>query len=198
MTKPMDEQGNQTLQVRNGDVAAAGTDAGRQQESRGRHLRVAVLTLLMALLMGGVAGVADGTSTAAASNGYEEWVDGFSDGCAYYWDGYAYTASACPRTDGGFNFYTGSEGQWVYSYSAGFLSDGGVWLYYQGQYYYNTVSNGYVDGIYPTTSTIGGTTDGGRTYFDVVANQFNIDLIVGSNNTTLRPNCRWEGDICYY
>ena len=200
----MDTQREAQLQQRV-SAETTGANPGRRWATVGQVFRAAALALVLVAIGGGLV---VGPSTAAASNGYEQWVTGFSDGCSYFWDGYAYTAVACPRTDSGFNYYIGSQGQWVYTLSAGFLSDGGTWLYYQGQYYYDTVSNGHVNGIYPTTSTLGGAThdgltNGGDTLGDpamfAVANQFNVDLITNSDNTHMAPTCIViDGDICYY
>ena len=122
-------------------------------------VRMVILALSLLAILGGIVG---DSRSAEAANGYEQWVGGFSDGCAYFWDGYVYTAVACPRTDGGFDFSVdGGSGQWVYVYSAGFMSDGGVWLYYQGQYYYyyDTASDTEVAAaIIGGASTVGGAT----------------------------------------
>ena len=120
----------------------------------GRITRIAILALALAAILGGTVGNAN---EAAAANGYEQWVL-YPDGCFYLWDGFAYILGACPRTDGGFDFYAPSSGQWAYFGSTGYLSDGGFWVYYQGIYYYYLVNNGFVNGIYPTSSTFGAAT----------------------------------------
>src|SRR4029450_12144324 len=98
-----------------------------------RVMRISMLALVVAAILGGIF---RGTRVAEAGNGYEQLVEESGTGCLLYWDGYAYTWSACPRTDGGFDWYLPSYGQWVFTFSTGWNSDGSVWLYYQGQYYF--------------------------------------------------------------
>jgi hypothetical protein len=106
--------------------------------------------------------------------------------------------SGCIRADGGYDFYVASYGQWVFTFSAGYLSDGGTWLYYQGQYYYNSVSNGYDAGLYPSSATIGAPTWGGLTD-NVLVNQILIDSNDAIIENILAPNCiEVVGDVCYY
>jgi hypothetical protein len=164
--------------------------------SLGRRLaRIAILALVLSAMMGGVLG---GTRDAAAGNGYEQWVLDANGQCIRFWDGYSYTLAGCSRADGGVDIYYASGGQWVYLSSSGYLSDGGTWFYYQGIYYYNTVSNGYVNGIYPTSYTSGGTTYEGLTN-NPVANQFFIDASTGSGSVWTAPSCVYNlRGICYY
>jgi hypothetical protein len=157
--------------------------------------RIAILALALTATLGGALG---GANEAAAANGYEQWTGPYNDQCYYFWDGYDYASVACPRSDGGYDFYFAGYGEWVYSFCAGFLNTGGVWLYYDGLYYYNTVSNGYVDGIYPTTATIGGATWSGLTD-NVLINQIMIDSNNAIIDNILAPNCiEVVGNTCYY
>lgn len=161
-----------------------------------RLVRIAAVTLALAGILGGALG---GTRHAAAANGYEQWVLSSDGRCLEFWDGYTYTLAGCLRADGyGVDGYYNSGGQWVYLFSAGSLSDGGTWLYYQGTYYYNTVSNGYVDGLYPTSATIGAPTWEGLTD-NPVANSFVIAASTGSAGVWTAPDCIYVvGGICYY
>ena len=147
----------------------------------GRLTRIAVLALIITAVVGGAL---RGTKDAAA-NGQAQWV-GYPDGCYYLSDGYDFVLGACPRLDGGFNYYAPSAGQWAYVGSFGYLSDGGTWVYYQGIYYYDTVS-GYVNGVYPTVATGGNMTWEGLTN-NPVANQFFIGARTDGGTWTT-PTC---------
>lgn len=156
-----------------------------------RMLRVAVLAIAIAAVFGGLIG---GTREAAAGNGYEQWVLGDDGQCGYYWDGYSYTLSGCIRADGGYDFYLASYGQWVYTFSAGTMSDGTTWLYYQGLYYYDSVDNG----MYPTSATIGAPSWSGMTG-NILIDQIMLDSNNAIIDTILAPNCiEVVGDTCYY
>lgn len=156
----------------------------------GRMLRVVVLAIAIAAVFGGIF---SGSREAAAGNGYEQWVLGSDGQCGYYWDGYAYTMAGCARTDGGYDFYVASYGQWVYSFSSGYLSDGTSWLYYQGQYYYDAP-----DSYYPTSITIGAPSYTGMTG-NIVIDQILIDSNNAIIDNILAPDCiEVVGDTCYY
>lgn len=158
----------------------------------GRFTRIAILALALAAVFGGLFG---GSNQAEAANGYEQWTAGWSDGCLYYWDGFVYTIAACPSQIGGLDIYVPNTGQWSYILTMGSLSDGGTWTYYDGVYYYDTAT-GYIDGVYQTEFTVGGTNYDLTS--NVVANQFLIDARLGSNDATLAQYCyEIYMDICY-
>lgn len=98
--------------------------------------------LVIALAFIVTSGLPGSVSEVQAGNGYEQWTDGWSDGCFYYWNGYDYTAVACGQTDGSFNFYYSDGYSWVYNFSAGVQVDGTVWLYIGGYYYTETPNYG--------------------------------------------------------
>ncbi len=119
--------------------------------------------VMMALLALGVfAGAASQPNTVEAANGYEQWTSGWSDGCSYYWDGFQYTQAACPRTDGGFDFYGPHNGQWSYAYSAGFYANGQAWFLFQDGNW--IVAN--PDGSIASTSFVTTMASGGGTFID--------------------------------
>ena len=162
----------------------------------GRLVRIAMLALALAGILGGTFG---GMRHAAAANGYEQWVLSDDGRCLEFWDGYSYTLAGCLRADGyGVDGYYWSGTQWDFLFSAGNLSDGGTWLYYQGIYYYDMVGIGYVNGIYPTSYVSGGTVYQGIGD-NPVANSFFLSMQTGSSGVWTAPDCIYTlGGICYY
>ena len=122
--------------------------------------RTFVMMVLLAL--GVFAGAAGQPNIAEAANGYEQWTSGWSDGCSYYWDGFQYTQVACPRTDGGFDFYGAHNGQWGYAYSAGFYTNGQAWFLFQDGNW--VIAN--PDGSIANTSFVSSTTSSGGSFID--------------------------------
>jgi len=149
-----------------------------------RITRIAILALALAAILGGIVGNAN---EAAAANGYEQWVMDSEGRCLLFWDGYNYTLAGCPGSHGGVDAYYWGGTQWVYLFSSGPLSDGGTWFYYQGITYYDTVSNTFVNGIYPTQATLGAATWEGLTN-NAVANQFFIGARTDGGTWTT-PTC---------
>jgi hypothetical protein len=167
-----------------------------------RMMRIAGLALVIAAIVGGIL---SGTRNAEAS-GAGQWFE-FADGCSYLWDGYNYVQGACPRTDGGYDIYSPSNGQWVYWYSVGWTVDGGIWMIVQGQTYYfdaygNLISDVYftttVGGtdsgwsydasLYPTTATVGGST------YEILTGNPVVDAMILAGNAAsgsiwLQPDC---------
>jgi hypothetical protein len=131
---------------------------------------------------------------AGASNGYEQWVLSDDGQCGLYWDGYAYTLAGCVRSDGGYDVYLASYGQWVYTFSVGYLSDGSTWLYYQGQYYSDSPANG----LYQSSMTIGAPSWSGLTG-NILIDQILIDANNAMIDNILSPTClETVGGVCYY
>lgn len=159
-----------------------------------RLVRIAVVALALVGILSGVGG----TRHAAAGNGYEQWVVSDDGRCLEFWNGYDYVLAGCLRADGyGVDAYYKNGGQWVYLFSAGPLSDGGSWLYYQGIYYYDTVGNSYANNIYPTTATVGAPTWEGLTN-NPVANSFILSMQAGAGVWTA-PDCIYNlTGICVY
>ena len=127
-----------------------------------------------------------------AANGYEQWTDGWSDGCFYYWDGYAYTQSACGEANGSFNLYYGdAAGNWVYWFSTGSYADGSVWMYYQGVTY---VQSGIPAPTIATITASNGSSSTGYNVIDSIMAGLNSDI--GDNGTA--PICiEIVRDTCY-
>lgn len=183
-----------------------------------RMMRALGLLTVVAAIAFGLAGV----GTARASNGYETWVGPYADGCYLYWDGYQYTTDACPRGDGSFNFYVPSNGQWAYSYTAGYDANGCYffWNGYQYTVYTCPVSVGqtkwstmggdsvlfpdvvitnYTPGSGYTTiggdSVSGGWTPTGNALIDSIMIEANYE----ANAIWLTPTCiEVVNGVCYY
>jgi hypothetical protein len=94
-------------------------------------VRFSGLVLVLAALLGGMLG-SGGAVEAASGDG--PWIGPATDGCYYNSNYLGYAAAACPRGDGGFDFYLADGyGQWVYWASTGFSSSGTGSTYYTGQ-----------------------------------------------------------------
>lgn len=88
------------------------------------------LFMMVLIALGVFAGAGGQATDAGAANGYEQWTAGWDDGCAYFWDGFAYTEAACPQPWGGFDMYAPVNGQWVYMLSFSVYDTGEI--YYVG------------------------------------------------------------------
>lgn len=139
--------------------------------------RLVGMVLMICLAFVVSSGVFEVTEVRAA-NGYEQWTGGWDDGCFYYWDGYAYTQSACGEADGSFNlYYAGTSGNWVYWFSTGTDADGSVWMYYEGVYY---VQSGIPA---PTMATITASNGSASTGYNVIDG-----MMANLNNGIIDPN----------
>jgi hypothetical protein len=162
--------------------------AGERRNEMNRSTRVAILALALAAILSSVLG---GANDAAAANGYEQWVAS-TDGCVYYWDGVAYTAAACPRTDGNLYFYSlDQNGRWLHVATVGYASDGSLSIWYLGLEH---------DTLYPSSMTIGAPSYSFLTGNPVI-DQVLIGYLSGTNSNTLKPECLYvahNGNTCYY
>lgn len=162
--------------------------------------RMVVLAVALVAIFGGTfGGTMTGGRTVEAANGYEQWVGPFDDGCYYYWDGFAYTVQACPRTDGGVDFgVDGGNGQWAYVLTVWTYTDGSVWVYYDGIYYAGGLPTSTSSGTYGSTAVIGAPSWSGLTD-NVMVNQILIDSNNRMIDNILAPSCiEIVGNVCYY
>jgi hypothetical protein len=158
----------------------------------GRMLRVAVLGLAIAAVLSGLLGGAIGTREVAAAAGYAQWLGPYGNGCYYYGDAYVATAAACPRTDGGWDFYSpNGAGGWTLVASVGYASDGSMTLWYLGIEH---------DALYPSTAVVGPATNPTLTGNPVV-DQILIGYVSATNSRTQAPECLYwthNGNTCVY
>ena len=137
--------------------------------------------------MVGVAIGAGGLLTAhtAGAESPPAWIP-YPDGCAYFTDGQYSYEIACPRSDGGFDFYTPDGGEWVYSFSGGIDANGCA-----------VVWNNAGQSASTCVATIGGGGTGGLTGIPEIDS-----IVIDTNNqiidTWLQPTCiEVAGDVCY-
>ena len=151
-----------------------------------RLTRVAILVLALAAILGSALGGANG---AEAASGSAQWVP-HTDGCAYYWNGAAYTAAACLRTGGDLYFYSRDQnGQWIHVATVGHASDGSLSIWYLGLEH---------DTLYPSSVTLGAPNYRFLTGNPVV-DQILIGYLSGTNSNTLKPDCVYVAhNTCYY
>jgi len=129
---------------------------------RGNDVKRRTFVMMVLLALGVSAGTATQPNTAEAANGYEQWTSDWSDGCSYYWDGFQYTQAACPRTDGGFDFYGAYQGQWVYAYSAGLYTNGQGWFLFSDGNWIVANANGSI----ASSSFVSSTSSSGGSFID--------------------------------
>ena len=162
-----------------------------------RMMRFNVLAILVAVVVGGLLVGIDQTEASANSVG---WSGPYSDGCAYYFDGYSYTLAFCPSTayaySKGYDLYAMVNGQWTYAqFTAGPMVDGGKWAWIQGQYYTWDAWGNLTSPTEPPYNPL--TSVGGYFHGDQGASDVN-----GGANTVgpwLDPICyEHDGDVCRY
>ena len=154
-----------------------------------RLTRVAILAVALAAILGSALGGANG---AAAANGAGQWYGPNDKGCYFYYNGYAYTAAACPRTDGNTYYYSlDQSGRWIQVATVGYASDGSLSIWYLGLEH---------DTLYPSSVTLGAPNYRFLTGNPVI-DQIVIGYLNGTNTNTLKPDCVYvahNGNTCYY
>jgi len=138
----------------------------------------------------GITAGAGFAGTAGAAETDATW-DIYSDGCGYLSDGYASYQAACPRADGGWNFYLPESGQWSYALTA--LTDmyGCTTVWNNAGTIASSCTQGWLD---PMGYVGGGSTLTGNPVIDAMLIDTNNDIVT----TWLSPTCiETIGDTCY-
>jgi hypothetical protein len=152
---------------------------------------VAIAAIAWSMLGGG--------QVARASNGYEQWMGPYNTGCYYYTDGYSASIAACPRGDGANDFYLAANGQWAYSFTAGYdangcyyVTDGDNTVYACPDTVFTNYTDSWLDGM---SSGNEGSWTTGNAQIDAMMISFNAQL----NATWVQPTCvQVIGNVCYY
>jgi hypothetical protein len=150
-----------------------------------RFVRGGICALGVAVAGVGFAGTAD------ASMEDSSWAI-YNDGCGYLTDGYASYQAACPRADGGWNFYVADSGQWSYVFSA--LTD--VYGCTTAWSDAGTIGSSCVQGWLDPMGYVGGGGSmlTGNPVIDAIMTETNNAIIT----TWLSPTCiEIVGDVCY-
>ena len=136
-------------------------------------------------------GIAAGAGLAAHTAGAESnavWLV-YDDGCIYLTDGQYNYESACPRSDGAFDFYLPDSGQWVYAFSGTVDQYGCAVVWNNAGSVNSSCFQDWVD-----SASGSGNILTGNPVIDSILIDTNNEIV----DTWLEPNCvEVVGDVCY-